>query len=730
MFALIIHCALSCALAFAEPNSVTNTSINPSCLKPVRVWHYDNPPNNLLLSPIVKEYPDISERWGLKPCPSKLKYIEIKNGDRVQLPHFEGGQWEASEGQVEQDIWSSERKNKPRIGWLRYTIDDAAPFYILYGISAPANIPVMTTPNTNVHVNIEEEQFGPETSDLTGQANLQVFIPPSASFAEITLKNQEGSTTKSEIRLQPIRLVLPTWQTSPDGPYLDVISFDPHSKQALPISCESAVVIQSNYRAIVIPNGNSQTINCSVYGKSIALPDEPNDIHPMSLDLKTFPRIMNADRPEAKIQVQAFDNNRVPLDPVGLRLHADIGQVEMGIVDSSLIASYDGSSARLLGGDTILATWDPTPSTRPPYALYCSSFRVLLDRKLKCQLKDREGYPIPNTIVHFRAEQKLLLSSQSDELGWVSEIQVPPKTAFVSATFEDKIQRIYVQPQPQEAPPKEHALEIRQHLIITSGAVREIRIETSSPVLDLSSSRPTNVMVDLYDVLGKKVVEEEVYLSVSDGQLSTPNLNAEGTFVSKYTPSGTITDGTVRIFASTLSGAYTASTSIQIIPNRMKGGVGLSLGVFSQIQQNQKVNLRTQWINQSPFSQRVFSVLAFEWIPIESNGNKFRLQQNLVPFSAGMTYRSETGRLGTYLDGLVVMTPYRLQIQYNDLSVLDQWGMAYPGFMIASGIRYRLPTAEASTGLRFISIPFPADSIGWNQHFTGIIIEASYIWTY
>ena len=135
-------------------------------------------------------------------------------------------------------------------------------------------------------------------------------------------------------------------------------------------------------------------------------------------------------------------------------------------------------------------------------------------------------------------------------------------------------------------------------------------------------------------------------------------------------------------------------------------------------------------VRRSPLGEKIYGSFGIERVLLQSYDSGYRINQTLVPITMGISYRSTGRRLGSYLDGLMAVNPYKLQVLYTENSILNSWGMTYPGFEMAAGTRYRQGNSEFTGGFRFMSIPFSTDSIGWNQQFTAILFEGGYFWSF
>ncbi|MGC6507041.1 MAG: hypothetical protein ACON4U_01425 [Myxococcota bacterium] len=697
------------------------------CHHPVLVWHQETLPEQMVLSSVQKEFPDMSERWGVQKCGNKPIYSALQTGQKIQLPTGTGD-WDVSEGTIKDGIWSPEIRSQPRIAWLRRHINNRFE-YTLYGISAPAEIPVRTEPNTSVTVSVGNKIYGPVMANGEGLAQMRVQIPPTVSTAVIALENNIGERSENQLDLTSNHLVVSHWQLGVHGYHLNILTYNPNNHSPFPIQCEGGVVLQDLYHSVVIPN-EAEILSCSALGSRITLPDRPNASVPVRLKLDTFPRIMSTDRPIAKVQLEAFDSEQNSLDPKGLMLTADIGNLDLAIVDNALLADYNGANAQLLGGDTLTATWNQPGHNGDPYSFECLAYRDLSERFLKCKLLSKSAKPVSQKVAHFRSDQNIMSSQTTDANGRLKAVKVPLGTQFVSISSDDFMQRFYIEPIPPDGIPSENELQQRQHLIITSGAVREIKIETSQPVHELNSNKPTKVQVELYDITGQMVKDENIFLTVSDGEISEPERNANGSYTARYQASGNIQYGTVKIMASALNGAYTASTSLQITPNQLIRGIGITGGMMGVNSMPLSYNTRIYMVRRSPLGEKIYGSFGIERVLLQSYDSGYRINQTLVPITMGISYRSTGRRLGSYLDGLMAVNPYKLQVLYTENSILNSWGMTYPGFEMAAGTRYRQGNSEFTGGFRFMSIPFSTDSIGWNQQFTAILFEGGYFWSF
>ena len=79
------------------------------CHHPVLVWHQETLPEQMVLSSVQKEFPDMSERWGVQKCGNKPIYSALQTGQKIQLPTGTGD-WDVSEGTIKNGIWSPEVK--------------------------------------------------------------------------------------------------------------------------------------------------------------------------------------------------------------------------------------------------------------------------------------------------------------------------------------------------------------------------------------------------------------------------------------------------------------------------------------------------------------------------------------------------------------------------------------------------------------------------------------------
>ena len=72
--------------------------------------------------------------------------------------------------------------------------------------------------------------------------------------------------------------------------------------------------------------------------------------------------------------------------------------------------------------------------------------------------------------------------------------------------------------------------------------------------------------------------------------------------------------------------------------------------------------------------EKVYGVLAVERVPLQSYDSGYQINQTIVPVSLGISYRSTGGRMGSYLDSLLAINPYKLQVYFAENAILDSWG--------------------------------------------------------
>ena len=226
-------------------------------------------------------------------------------------------------------------------------------------------------------------------------------------------------------------------------------------------------MLQDRYNAVVIPR-ETEILSCRAQNRKIVIPDFPNGAEPALLKLNTFPRIMSADRPVAKVQLEGIDSNQNSLDPKGLMLESDIGELSVAIVDNTLLADYDGSNAQLLGGDTLTATWNKPAKAETPFSFECQTYREGLERFLQCKVKSALNNPVAQVTAHFRSGQNILSSQTTDDLGRLDAVSITKGTQIISVATEEIIQRFYIEPlPPDETPSKdEHSVSISSSPVV------------------------------------------------------------------------------------------------------------------------------------------------------------------------------------------------------------------------------------------------------------------------
>ena len=648
------------------------------------------------------------------------------------------------------------------LGVRDQTRREEPPEWVVIQLRGHARVPVQTEPGSAVTLKVSGRSYGPVIAGPDGVANASIDVRPGEETAEVYVKDQAGNTTRSTLALggaptPSLALLSEPTLTQGDPAPIYVKALDPEGrpwKGAAP-RCTSSVGAprleagatgEWSLRLPALPDAAffDVRVECSVDEKAranVVLPVER--AQPSRIVLRTWPDELSADSPVAAVLVTLENRlgERVPGDRLELSAERGHLSVEAGMEAGALRASYDGAGALSAGEDLLRASWRLPPGSGPVVDIRLSAPQVPAGGgavRVAGRALDARGLPLAEVDLTLSAGGTTVIVRTGAD-GWGrANLDVPGDRATVLEAHAGDLSRAAVMFTDRALGRSSELPDLFAERIVSirEGRVREVFISADPPAISVSDAALARITVRLLDRGGNPISQITPHLVASQGALSAPEVQADGSFVATYTPPPGLLFGDVQISATGAEGTpgeFRGSTTLSLLPRRVERAPGLNAGLLVG-----GAGQPTAWLDLE-FDQRLpwtdlplFARLSVATYGLSATGEdditgaSLDMALRLFPVSLGVVARAEGRRRATWIGMAALAAPYQLEVRLNTDTLVQGPGLTPPGVAGIAGASLRVRTGEVQLQAQYLGLTMGDSDVGWRGGVGGLVATVGY----
>ena len=611
---------------------------------------------------------------------------------------------------------------------------------------------VSAEPGSRLSIRIGGRGYGPWVADQAGTAAVSFDALPGESNYELTVADDLGNTqtviNPVPTLARPAFVGLPRANFDRPGAWLAAWDARGQPMGGAPPSCrlgplrEPARAWAKGQWSWSAPPGSSQdqVAVCTLSEATTTVRVASAVPTPARLALRVYPESVSVDFPLAEVQAWLVDERDQRLAPDGIVLNATAGRLTTVAANDTVRADYDGSLAAPSGGDDIRATWRRPAGSGPAARIELCAGIESGAKTAVVRVLDAVGGPLSEVPVELRSRgldggPARAFAILSDARGYarfpIGDEALHLGASSGSAAGEMLVARDLDVTSECLARADSHGADLvaRVRLPISTGRVRQVSIETEPRTLRLDPGATALLRVRLLDGAGGVVRDEPVSLAVSEGVLTAPVADADGTITARFTPGPATVGRTVAITAS--AGESRVATTLDLVPREVHGGVSLSAGYltgFGVVESPTGTIAVEHRLPVAGLSIRL-GVMAYgldQDIHDELSGEIIRVRGVFFPLEGGVSYVQRGARwsLGAGI-GLVVV-PYGLAADYEAGQAAGGPGLSAPGVVARALGAYRFGQAEAVVEAGYLLYTLPDGLVGISGNAGGLTGSLGY----
>lgn len=587
-------------------------------------------------------------------------------------------------------------------------------------------LPLESEPGATVTVRVGSRDYGPWTTNEQGTYDAVVDQYPGERAAIAEFVDDLGNVSMLEIPLAVrARPTLMAFQTrdrvpggAPEAVYIRATSVGGYAWTGGAPSCRTPVgtldlrslgsgIWMTTLPVLSADFDEELRLDCGLPEQNVAVRATIRAAEgiPSRLRLRVWPQDLRSDYPYAEVRAVLEDASGERLPASGIELTAERGDVVVSERRPTQVrGEYDGAEVGESGQDTLKASWSG------------ASGGGLADR---LQLAWDEIPRAGRARVHVRAQDvgfqgvegervRLNVGGQQAEVvtgpdGWATaELAAPVEARLwtMSATLRGLRTEAVVHRGQEALTVPHHDLSVEVPLTVTPGRIAGISVQVDPPELRVAPGAVAFIYVNLEDGEGNPIVDEQVELSVEEGEIGEIRVRPDGTLVAEYRPAAVSGARQVEVTAST--SALRSTTQVSLVPRLLRLSLGPWAGVTTNFSGMASPVVGVD-IDTRVRSRLTGEALIFRFGVAQYNhrqqadtglGGSAVLSAAWVPISSTVLIRRDQGRWGFWGGGGGVAVVERLQAQFGDLP-------EQTGTRLLVG-----PTAQVGVGLRWVGGEF------------------------
>lgn len=605
----------------------------------------------------------------------------------------------------------------------------APPEWTVVRLGARKPISVTTEPGATLELEVGSRLYGPATAGEDGKVTVVVDIRPGETTAAATLRDPLGNVQSSTITLArqpgPTLAALVEGSIVPGAP-LPPIHLKAVTPAGKPFTGSSPTCHASGGRELSIADiGPGRwlatlppidedilldlRVDCGLSDvATVSTRVAVQEGMPARIVLRAWPQELSTDFPVAQIQAWLEDASGDRLEPTGLGLSALHGVIEgTEREELSVRAEFRGDLDE--PEDAVLAGWNHVPGSGRTATLLIGheqqSGLAVQVRALDAFGRPLEGVPLRIAVDDSTAEVP------TDARGYATvefASQPVPVALHVEAPGLVREQLIVPWAEGEGMSTTLPDLVAYAPVSIRTGRVRRVTLSTDRPVLLTGKGDTATVTIVLLDASGRPVVDEHVDISASEGVITQPRAQADGSLKAIYAPPPGLSAGEVEIAVSAPDGSFDARVGLQLQPQPVARAPALHAGSIANLGAIASPYLGLDAEQRLPVRTHVNLRLAVGWYrdvaTIPSTSGDIGLQMDLLPISLSAHRRWSYGLWGIWGGGGVTATPYRIERSFAGVPGGVDIGVHRPGATVYGGGGYRFRPGELYAELRWLGV--------------------------
>jgi hypothetical protein len=636
------------------------------------------------------------------------------------------------------------------------------PTWTTVRVRARPRVPVEAPPASQVRLHVGGRSYGPFTVGASGRVDARIDQYPGEGRVDVSLIDDVGNEASSTLPLattdRPTLHVVPGARVTPEHAPRQVWV---HATQATgrvwtgaPPVCRSpasgalpvvavvpglyAVPIDGRMRARAI----DKRVECRLEETSASIRVGPVPGVPTQVLLQVWPTELSTDLPVAEVRVAVEDTRGLRL-PVGdVVLEADLGQINrVERAPDRLLAEYDGEPAVGAGEDRIRARYVPPVASAPVTGL-AMAWRLLGPGRLRVDVetRDRRGRRVRDAAVAVSAGD-LPVDGRTGPDGRVSlEVPFPDGSGPVvlvarseAAALRTLVSRTATETYRVDSRGELPPIEAEQTVQLSPGRVSGISVAFEPPVLRTVRGSVALVIVTLEDRSGRPVLDMEVDLDVTEGEVGPLIPRPDGTLVAEFTPGPSDRAREVTVTARTEALRTTGRLELEPRLGRLLIGPtvgGLSnLGLINTVYGGVDADIRTGLLGETVLVRAGIAGHGVTGSAATGLGPDLVLRGTVVPVTLGLLIRQDRGGVGFWGGAVGAVAWHQVTARFGtDAPVTGTTAITGAGLL--GGVGYRLGLGDLVTELRWTYLPGPGGQVGFTGNLGGLSAGVGYRFVY
>lgn len=609
---------------------------------------------------------------------------------------------------------------------------------------------ITAEPGSVVQLRVAGRTYGPFTAGENGHATVSFEVPPGVTSYEISVADKLGNTQNLQSTLpsltRPILLAMevPFANTPWTDVYLGSWTATGRAWSGAAPACrtetgerEPALVAGRGWYRYVVDVPPTETVmfdrrvECTLEDAAALVRVPLPSGRPERIDLKVYPETLSADFPVADIQATVLDRRGDRLDPTGLVLTANGGELALTLAAAAVRAEYRGTTAVSQGAEQITATYRLPSGTGTPWTIDLYTVLAGRDVQVRVRALDRTGRPLPEQPIQVRAGSHTV-EARTDGSGWAEvTLPLPSEGAPIVIAQAAQVERRRLVLPGDALPMATADLVASLTLPIQAGRVRQIYMDAAPRPLITGAGQEATVVVRMLDAGGNLVTNEPVQIDASAGQLSAPTTRSDGSVVATYQPPTDMPIGTVRITAT--SAATAVSMDLELVPRPVRGALTVGGGWITNFGAVSAPELRLCGALRAPIrSLPLFARLGVSTYAIDVEVDDplttetINVHSQFIPIEAGLGVVQRNGRQAFEAGLAGVIAPYLLDTQYGDQPGLSGLALTSPGLQFHSGLGLRVGQAELVLEARYLLVTATTGAVSFRSTIGGLSTTLGY----
>ncbi|MCP4807526.1 MAG: hypothetical protein GY913_19740 [Proteobacteria bacterium] len=605
----------------------------------------------------------------------------------------------------------------------------APPEWTVVRLGARLPVTVETEPGATLSLRMNGRSYGPAVAGEDGKATVVVDVRPGETTADATLTDTLGNVQNSKVTLarapEPSLAALPEGSIVPGAPLppLHLAGVSPTGgpwKGAAP-TCQASggrelavVEIKPGRWLATLPPIDEDIlldlrVDCRMGPATVSSRVAVQEGVPARIVLRAWPQELSSDFPVAQVQAWLEDASGDRLPPEGLALLARHGELT-GLEREDLGVRADYKGVLEEPEDAVVAAWNHATGSGHAATLLVGHTRDDSGLLVTARALDPLGRPLAGVMVTLVVEDATTQVA-TDSRGFVQASFLAPTTPAIAEARTDELSRQSVVlpwalgPELRPDDPDLHAV---APISIRTGRVRRISLSTDRPVLLTGTGDTARLTIVLEDASGRPVTDEAIRVTASEGVVTEPRPQADGSLHSVYAPPPGLSAGEVELSVTSPDGTFDATVTLRLEPEPVARAPSLHVGGIANLGAIRAPVLGGDLEQRLPIRVPLSARLAVDWYrdreTITSDAGDMEIQMDVLPIALTAHRRWSRGLWSTWVGAGVVVAPYRVERFFGGKQGGGNIGVHRPGAELYAGTGYRVRFGELYGEARYLAM--------------------------